>query len=249
MGDFRVKLRRTIMDGERSPGDRGTPFDPPAVTGSRQVPWQVVALCLSTLAALHFLLIVVWLLPTPRVPTMIRAVASAYVTPIFAQNWWLFAPDPPRLERRVDVRAFPKDGEHDAATAWMSLTDPVIDAIRRNRLSPQNGAWIVLLNAMYSLTDERAGPLRLGGGARDLVLRTWADPARQPTGLVVLHRAGSAALAAAHPGRDFDRVQVRIAIRRLPAFADRHAAAALVDVLLFPPVPFARDVAPWRPDR
>lgn len=203
--------------------------------------WWITAIAALALAALHFTLLLAWLIPSEAAPGLRRA-AQVYVAPVFAQNWWLFAPDPPAVDRRVDVRGtWVQDGEH-RSTPWLPLIDPLTAAVQANPFTPRNATWIVVLNATYSLSDPM-GPLRLHGGARDLILRGWSDPARQPPALVVLERAGALALAAAYPDRDLEQVQVRLTVRPLPSFADRAApASAPADELLFPPVPYAMDL-------
>jgi hypothetical protein len=215
------------------------PFGSEPPTGSRRL-WWATALVACGLAVLHFALLLVWLVPGDLAPFLRRA-AHVYVAPVFAQNWWLFAPDPPAVERRIEVRgAYASDGGR-RFTAWFPLTGSLTAAVQRNPLSPKNASWIAVLNATYALADPM-GPLRLRGAARDLVVQSFSDPARQPTGLLVLERAGSVALAAAHPGLRLDRVQVRLTVRHLPSFAERAApSAAAVDELLFPWVPIATE--------
>jgi hypothetical protein len=206
--------------------------------GSSAAPLAVVVVALA-LAALHFTLVVAWLLPGALVPPALRRVAHAYVAPVFAQNWWLFAPDPPPLDRQVEARGFYADARGRAATAWLPLTATATAAVQRRPLASDNGSWVVLLNAMYGVADPN-GVLRLRGGARELVLRSLSEPARQPATLVVLERAGAAALRARHPGLRFEAVQVRVLVRRLPPPHPPGAGiAGAGDELRFPPVPFA----------
>jgi Family of unknown function (DUF5819) len=220
-----------------------------APTRRWRLAWWVSAVGLIALSGLHFALVLVSLLPRELIPEAARGAARAYVAPLFVQNWWLFAPNPPALDRRVDIRGTYVVGGERRVTPWLSLTAPVISAVQRNRLSPRNAAWIVVLNAVYSLTGE-TGPLRLRGGARELILKGWAETPRQPSGLIVLERAGSAALVAAYPGWDFDQIQLRIVVRRLPPFTDRHGQPSeAAEELLFPPVSFFGDVVPWNPQR
>ena len=213
---------------EGAAGDALAPATPGAAL------WWAAAGAGVLLAAAHFVLVFLWLLPGG--PPGPRALAERYVAPLFAQNWWLFAPDPPAVARAVEVRGIATAGGAAATTAWQPVTAPLAAAVARNRLSPANARWILVLNATYALT-EPGGPLRLRGDARELVLRGWSEPRRQPAALVVLERAGALALAAAHPGQPFDRLQVRITVRPLGA------TAAGGDELRFPPVPFPADLA------
>lgn len=195
---------------------------------------------LLLLAATHFVLIVAWLVPGPAVPAGLRATASAWVAPLFTQNWWLFAPDPPPLDRRVHVRGFYDSAGVRRTTPWLPLTDSLSTRVRRNPLSSAHAAWIVVLNATYALTGP-SGPLALREPARRLVIGSWSAPERRPPALVVLDRTGALALAAAYP-RKLEQVQVRITVRPLPPMGDRADRRAGGQVLLFPPVPFPEDL-------
>lgn len=213
----------------------------PADRPPRRRAWWLVASAGGALAALHFTLLAAWLLPVSAAPWLQHA-AQAYVAPVFAQNWWLFAPDPAGVDRRVEVRGAWFEAGVRRETAWLPLIQPLAAAVQANPLTPQNATWIMVLNATYALSDP-GGVLRLRGGARDLVLRGWSNPALQPAPLVVLERVGSTALAAAHPGLRLAQVQVRLTVRPLPAFARRDSAPDLAaEELLFPPVPISDEL-------
>ena len=203
--------------------------------------WWTAAIVAFALAMSHFVLLLAWLLPG-GVPPRLRGAAHVYLTPLFVQNWWLFAPDPPAVDRRADVRgAYTLDGRRHF-TRWLPLTAPLTSAVQRSPLSPRNAPWIMVLNATYALADP-TGPLRFRGAARDLVIHSWSDPARQPLSLVVLERTGSLALAAAFPELEIGEVQVRVTVRRLPPFEARSApSAAAAEEIVFPPVPRATDL-------
>ena len=214
-------------------------------TRARDPLWWAALAALMVVVAAHFSLVLLYLLPPNPISYAVRGATYAYVVPFFAQNWWLFAPNPSPVDRAAYVRATYLDGGEEKTTPWLGLTEPVIAAVRANRLSSEHFSLLVLLNAIYSLTSDArllTGDVEL----RERVIESWRDPIRQPPGLVVLERAGSAALAQTYPGREFGQIQVMLAIRPLPRFppSDAPEMAAPVDHLVFRPVPFQR-VAPW----
>lgn len=201
--------------------------------------WWLAAGLLATAAVLHFTLVAVSLLPDGAVPSRLHAAAQAWVAPLFVQSWWLFAPDPPSLERVAEVRGIDGDGR---GSAWLSLTAGVVRELSESRLSPRDAEWIVVLNATYALADPRSPAVRLQGDARALALRAWRAARHQPAALVVLERAGAALLQARARARLPDRLQIRLRIRDLP---DPRAPAREADwtEVEFLPVPFPHDVA------
>jgi hypothetical protein len=231
-----------------SPPSDSAPGEPAGARWRQPPPagWWSAAAAAGAVAALHFTLLLAWLVPGEVLPAAARGLAAVYVEPVFAQNWWLFAPDPPAVARGVDVRGVTFVDGASRHTPWVSVTRPLATVVRRNPLSPHNARRIVVLNATYAVTDP-GGPMRLRGAARELVLRAWSDPARQPAAVVVLERAGAVELAATYPGRHFDQLQIRVTARPLPppkAGAGRGADAAPgpPDVLLFAAVPFPSDL-------
>lgn len=57
----------------------------------------------ATLVAGHMLLILAYTIPRSMVPERFRVLAQLYAAPLFHQQWWLFAPDPPVCAAEVQV--------------------------------------------------------------------------------------------------------------------------------------------------
>lgn len=233
----RVKLH--LMSDEPSPFPATTA--PPRETGRRDPgrTWWLAAAGLITASAVHFTLVALWLLPGGATPQPLRLAAQAWVAPLFVQSWWLFAPDPPSLERVAEVRGLDGDG---GTTEWLSLTGDTVEAVRASRLSPRDAEWIVVLNATYALADPLSPAVRLQGAARELVLRAWRAPRHQPAALIVLERAGTALLRARGPEHVPEQIQVRVRFRQLPDTGAPATERGWNEVE-FLPVPFVRDVA------
>ena len=235
------------MDGRsRCPALRAG--HPAAIIGGRRLLlWRLLATGLVAATLLHFGLLLLGLIPLSGIPPGLRSVASGYATPIFVQTWWLFAPDPPAIERAVEVRGFYLSRGDSQETPWLSLTEPVIRAVQQNRLSSQNAAWTALLYAQQSLTSQTP-LLSVGPEIRERLIASWDEPAHQPATVVALERAGSAALAAEYPELQLEQVQVRLTLRRMPPFGGGGEEAGPLEVIVFRPVPF-QSVTAWSPGR
>jgi hypothetical protein len=65
-----------------------------------RVRWPILLL-----VAGHTVLLAAYTLSTQWVPAPLSALATAYVRPLFHQQWRLFAPDPPHCSCRLEVEA------------------------------------------------------------------------------------------------------------------------------------------------
>jgi hypothetical protein len=213
----------------------------------RLVAWWVTAAGLAGWAVAHFALVLLVLAPWNALPHDLRGTANAYVDPILRQGWWFFAPNPPLSDRRLYVRGTYIEGGDRRTTPWLALSEPVTEAVQRDRLSSHDAVLTVLVHGMHSLTDGAL--LQLPPVSRDLVIAGWRNVPRQPASLVALERVGSAALAAEYPELELEEVQLRLTLRRLPSFSDRESPPGEPEAeFTFPPVPL-QDVAPWSPGR
>lgn len=69
---------------------------------------------LILLLALHALLVAFYTLPASLIPERLRLIGQLYASPVFHQQWRLFAPDPPLCDCQVRVQV--------GAGAWRPLT-------------------------------------------------------------------------------------------------------------------------------
>jgi hypothetical protein len=216
----------------------------------RLVLWWATALGLAICVPLHFAVLLLVQVPVPVLPAEARRAAMAYTDPIFRQSWWLFAPNPPAFDRALFVRGVYEvpdgQGQREAReTPWLALSDPLLQALHQDRLTLRDADLTFVLHGTYGLSELATLPM--SPVAREELFAVWADIGQQPTGLIALERAGSAALATAYPDSTLQRVQVRLTLRRLPTFAERDQPVGEPEVdVVFPAVPF-QDVTPWSP--
>ena len=206
---------------------------------------RAVVMGVAVIAAVHSVLVMVWVMPTNPIRDAIGADrVSSYINNgvmPFEQSWSVFAPTPRRGGENVQVRAY--DGETGETTDWYDITANEDERIR----------YVTNPSRIHAVTR------RLGGGANEhfadlsteqLELVSSDSPSRQemirrlPDDYVdideMLTRFG-AMYANARWGDGVTVVQIKVGHRRVPAFAKRHR----VD---FFDVPFTYRTLGWRTD-
>jgi len=175
----------------------------------------------------HFLMTALYLVPLSGPGLAARPAVVAYMEPVFAQRWSLFAPEPPLHDRRFDYECRTDDQR---SSGWMTRSAELIDQHARVRLGPANflrrlegvviasalGLQDPVLEALYA-SREAAPP-----EAREAIDRAIAAAA---AGRVSGSRFGYQ-LAARYCTEDHGAaplsVRYRITTRRILSFSKRH---------------------------
>jgi hypothetical protein len=108
---------------------------------SRQHPAAVIATLLLLLAlTFHFFVTWLYLTPTNPVKIVLWRDIHAYMHPLFAQNWQLFAPTPVADNQMMLVQARLRDRATGAVTIskWVDVTTPVMQQIHEHRVGPMS---------------------------------------------------------------------------------------------------------------
>lgn len=77
----------------------------------------------------------IYVLPFNPVKNNLSAAINTYMTPLFLQNWQLFAPDP--LSSTVYIYVQAKD-EQGNESSWVDISSQLYDYNHKNRFSPYN---------------------------------------------------------------------------------------------------------------
>ncbi|NPC91741.1 DNA-directed RNA polymerase subunit beta [Bacillus sp. WMMC1349] len=96
---------------------------------------KVFFIVICILFVFHFSLTALYVLPFNPIKNKINAPILAYMHPLFAQNWQLFAPNPLSRDTYVNVQVRDKNGEE---SSWIDISTPLYDANHKNRISPIN---------------------------------------------------------------------------------------------------------------
>ena len=202
--------------------------------GSRR--WWLTLALLGAVIGAHFGVILLTIAPVPWIPPFISAAGYRYVEPLFRQGWWLFAPDPPVFEHAVSIRGLNPSQSGEAPTPWLDVTAPLIRSVQADRFAPEGTRLSAVLFSTFSLLNPTTLQLDTSGAAVPPVLESVAD---QPASLVALQRAGVIELRKAFPGSEFEAIQIKLTLRRLPHVSLRHQPLAAPEVEVeFAAVPF-----------
>lgn len=185
---------------------------------------------LVVVLGLHFGLTLVYLLPLNPITLRLAPLVDGYMTPFFAQDWHLFAPEPINETRMLLVacRVRLADGRM-VETAWEDISTPLWAMQARERFSP--ASWLVRLQ-MHAIQRFFAPGQLLPGLERshaleDPTVQQLADTlhklerARQVLPTRVLARLGAAYCDRWYGTGQTVAMRMRLAILRFPRFSQR----------------------------
>lgn len=108
--------------------------------GNQKRPLWVTALVLLVTAVLVFHFLAVWLYLTPTNPLKMTLwqPLHAYVHPLFAQNWQLFAPTPIAHDELMHIKIRWREAGNNRVweTEWLDVATPIYRRIQRSRVGP-----------------------------------------------------------------------------------------------------------------
>lgn len=181
-----------------------------------------VALCLAA-SVVHVVLVFLHVAPANPVSRRYSPVINSWVYPYFEQNWRLFAPDPESVNRQILARTARTDPDGSVhVSPWFDLTAVDTSAVAHQPF-PSHTAQNMLRRAWASYVDSHGGD----------------DKAHSQRALMMQKYLGNIAAdrAAAHDGRAFDFIQLRVVTR--PVAAPGTAAGDR------PPTPVENRLLPW----
>jgi hypothetical protein len=171
------------------------------------------ALVLAAILAVHAGFETLFVLPSNPIGERLRPLVLAYTHPYFEQYWNMFAPAP--IASDIIVLARTRDAAG-AQSAWVSLTDPLIDKVRANPLSRYSTLKNVAMTlGLAALADKTL----IKGKLTRAQLRTLMEPKTRPMffdgllRLAVFLRAGE--------GTDVRSMQIQIIDHEFPRFSHR----------------------------
>jgi hypothetical protein len=184
--------REKVRGGE-IPAPRDPSQSPPILL--RAVTSVAVALCLAT-ALIHVLLVFLHVAPPNPLSQQYSRQVSAWVFPLFEQNWRLFAPDPESVNRQISARTMhtAPDGTV-RVSGWFDLTAVDNSAVEHNAF-PSHTAQNMLRRAWSSYVETHGGDDRPRSERALMVQRYLTNIA---TDRIAGHRGGT-----------FESVQLRV---------------------------------------
>jgi hypothetical protein len=200
---------------------------------------------LKCVVATHFALVVLSNLPANAISLQLRPLLIAYIRPLFAQTWTLFAPDPPDRDIYVVARYRIVDphSSEERITPFLDLSDAFERPATESPLSGFDMVKATLFGAAVALENDPISHEHYWTSAQRALL---ADVEREPEPLVVLQRCAMAFARTQADLRNAVSVEIGLARYDFPRFTDfakDDDPRAARDTVYFPWIPIA-DVAP-----
>jgi hypothetical protein len=173
----------------------------------------------------HFALIQLANMPMSPLKLSVFETVDRYVNPFFAQRWSFFAPQPIEHDSLLVARVRYRDPATGAPviSPWFDITSPLIDSIRKNRLTPLFLVEIGLSNAVLEFENNAALDPRssfVKDGQK--YLKSQVSPAVDPIDALTMSRTALASLAITLPGKSFEAIQLGLVHNQYPRFTERH---------------------------
>ena len=189
--------------------------------------WTVTAVTVvvSAFLVFHFSLTGLYLLPLNPVKLAFGRYLSAYVDPLFTQNWHLFAPDP--VNSSFSVIGKCRTG--DAESAWLDVTHGTVERLKSNPVPGPLSSALHLQTTLiraYLLGSSDVEDHMLRGFCRDQPEAEYCSRrGEQTTAVIEIARSALVRLltdvCVTSGFTDVDSVYIRLANLKFPRFSSR----------------------------
>jgi hypothetical protein len=200
-------------------------MSPQRIETLRSILWWTAFALLSAVLVFHFSLIQLANMPMSPLRLNMTGPIARYVSPFFAQRWNFFAPTPLQRDTIVLARA----RYHDARTAqlvetgWVDVTHPLIEAVKKDRLSPLFLVEVCLSNVANdfdnSLAHNKKATYQRDGKT---YIKPFLPPTIDPFNVTIMARTALATLELSFPGQKIEQVQLGLMHWEYPRFTQRH---------------------------
>lgn len=127
---------------------------------------------LSLFTLFHFSIIVLHTGPLNPVYTKYRIPVENYISPLFTQNWNLFAPDPVEETQNILIQYRTASNE---TSEWFNISKPLLEANRSNIISAYNKAARIPSGLYFGIFKENDIITAMGENASDEQLNESID--------------------------------------------------------------------------
>ncbi|MBA4495781.1 DUF5819 family protein [Paenactinomyces guangxiensis] len=139
----------------------------------------IISGCLLLFLCFHFYMTAVYLSPQNYYKQKIESLITAYINPLFKQNWRLFAPNPVNQHKDLQARVRYTDRTGKVRESeWYDISKSLVRGVQTNRFSSQfrlleyRDSLISSFLSKNEKNRERAEEL-LGGFASYVVQKDW----------------------------------------------------------------------------
>lgn len=197
---------------------------------------------------LHYMIIVLYNSRPNPLKVRHATLISRYVNPLFTQDWHLFSPDPINMDviLLMKTRHRPRPSAPVSESDWIDITTPILTRLHENRLSSLGSLAHIHVYALLGRAPAPAFKEMLDLMCRDADAPACRDARQRVARRGALADRLAARIASAHArklyGSDADIVEtkIRLLVRRVPRFSQRHKSQPHAALMMLPE-------SPWRP--
>lgn len=187
----------------------------------------LIPIILTLALTIHFLIILISVIPYNPVSYKMNTIVTTYVNPLFTQVWTLFAPDPIDSNDALQIKLESNDG---TITEWIDVTNPLIEKMHTNYVSPFNRMGRITQSISHQMLteDSLAFDLRKSlqekkkNGVKSLETLDKEHKKQYEQYEVYLLRYGSAYAKYLFPNEDFKTIEMRILKQGSVPFSKRN---------------------------
>jgi len=200
---------------------------------------------LTIILLVHFSITTLFNSPVNPITYKYHHIIESYMTPLFVQNWKLFAPNPISSNTNLLVKGLYTEGDgEEKETKWLNVNELLVKKLQSNRLTPLrlsvaqiSSSMIETMNEVskdqaekIELTEQTTSekehfPNKLEEESDEapsyveLVEEAIEGEGIYPRELIILRGASSEALYSKY-NRHFDEIIIKINVERFPDYFD-----------------------------
>lgn len=170
-----------------------------------QKKWIVILSCLLSIILIgHFGMTFLYLSPNNPFRDKHWSKISAYISPYFSQNWYLFAPNPVNQHQNLQIRLKYKNHEGKTVqTKWREISKPMIQKLQKNRFTPDQRIYEFQSSAMHTYVYKEGKSEKNAENSLRLFVDYYLKTQTIPDGKI-------------------ESYQMRVVTNKFPRFKDRH---------------------------
>jgi Family of unknown function (DUF5819) len=201
--------------------------------------WWVSFTFLTLFFLVHFLLVTLSNLPRSPLTTQTQLIVNRYINPYFSQTWNFFAPEPISNSLNLIARAryYDPTTHSTRETAWTDVSEPLVNEVRRSRISPLAIVQLGLSNVVTEFVNRVGANAKLSKADPDhpglRILNSPLPAAADPLDILVMTRTALAMLELNTPDTKFTQVQIAVTQHEFPRFSKRFTADNPTQVALY----------------
>jgi hypothetical protein len=180
---------------------------------------------LSFALIVHFTLIILQVMPLNPLSLSLGNAVKSYTTPLFKQNWHLFAPNPISSNRLIYIKLRTKTKQE---SGWIDITTPLIQAKFTHYVTPMNKISHIpskIFSQMYQ-SNERSVKLKLKSRNQEksrvhMAIDQVQDMKGERT-KELIYRFAFAAATKILPPQQIDAINIRLVNEKAVPYAERN---------------------------